>query len=483
MAYALNARCSRIISVYVNFPGNIGTVSPLHTTPHCTADLTTTRDGTQDRTDFVGSLPEDLHFDDYQKAFQSKSRWELARSIAIIKMCTNNRLVDNSLMLMNTGRKVLGNRLFDRLAKPTVYGQFVGGDSPESLLRTVVKMREMGVGPLVAVAMEEDTTDDNKEADLKYDRNLSTTLQCLEVVSGLKDPHPMMQTKLTAMFPAKLCETLSQHVPFPSKTGHVVTLIANAIQTGDQVKFDFLSEDETEELNKGLLRIRNLCEAAVANGVIVMVDAEYTYLNPALNLLTLAMMLVCNQQKTLVFYTYQNYLKGMTEYLKKDMDFIHSYGVGFGTKLVRGAYIDKERRLAQTQGYPDPTNATYRDTSDTYHNSMNTMLEGISKNPGKCSAIIASHNEETVAKAVKRIVELKINPRCGSLFFGQSYGMSDHVTNTLSELKMPVYKSIPYGSVEDTLAYLSRRAMENRSVLERAQREKTLMWKALKSRR
>ncbi|XP_033748163.1 hydroxyproline dehydrogenase-like [Pecten maximus] len=482
MAHALNSRCSRVIAVYVNFSGNIGTNYALHTSVERRSDLST-GEGKKTVTSYVDGLSKDLQFDDYQKAFQSKSRWELARSIAIIKMCTNNKLVDNSLMLMNTGRKVLGDKLFDRLAKPTVYGQFVGGDTPESLLQTVVRMREMGVGPLVAVAMEEDTTDDNREADQKYDRNLATTLQCLEVVSGLKDPHPMMQTKLTAMFPAKLCETISQHVPYPSRTGHVVTIVANGIKSGEQINFDFLSEEETAELNRGLSRIKQFCEAAVSNGVIVMVDAEYTYLNPALNLLTLAMMLVCNGQKTLVFYTYQNYLKGMTEYLKKDMSFIHDHGVGFGTKLVRGAYIDKERLLAQTKGYPDPTNPSYRDTSDTYHNSMNTMLEGIARNPDKCSAIIASHNEDTVAKAVKRIVELKIDPKCGSIFFGQSYGMSDHVTNTLSEMKMPVYKSIPYGSVEDTLAYLSRRAMENRSVLKRAQREKTLMWKALKSRR
>ncbi|XP_033747029.1 hydroxyproline dehydrogenase-like [Pecten maximus] len=427
MANALNSRCSRVIAVYVNFSGNIGPNHALHTTVQRRSDLSS-GEGKKTVTSYVDGLSKDLQFDDYQKAFQSKSRWELARSIAIIKMCTNNKLVDNSLMLMNTGRKVLGDKLFDRLAKPTVYGQFVGGDTPESLLRTVVRMREMGVGPLVAVAMEEDTTDDNREGDRKYDRNLTTTLQCIEVICGLQDPNPMLQAKLTAIFPAKLC-------------------------------------------------------AAVSNGVIVLIDAEYTYLNPALNLLTLAMMLVCNGQKTLMFYTYQNYLKGMTEYLKRDMSFIHDHGVGFGTKLVRGAYIDKERLLAQTKGYPDPTNPSYRDTSDTYHNSMNTMLEGIARSPDKCSAIIASHNEDTVAKAVKRIVELKIDPKCGSLFFGQLYGMCDHVTNTLSEMKMPVYKAIPYGSVEDTLAYLSRRAMENRSVLTRANREKTLMWKALKSRR
>ncbi|OWF56650.1 hydroxyproline dehydrogenase-like isoform X2 [Mizuhopecten yessoensis] len=428
------------------------------------------------------NVTDDIRFDDYRKAFRSMSRLELARSIAILRLCANNRVVDSSLQLMNTSRKVLGRRLFDKIAKGTVYGQFVGGDSPESLRTTVARLHDTGIGPLVAVSMEEDTTDDVIEADRKYNRNLNAVLECLHVISGLNDPHPMMQVKVTSLLPAKLCEAISKHVPHPSQTGHVVEKVANAMLHDDKITMDFLSEEQMAELHRGLSRLKKICEAAVDKGVIVMVDAEYTYFNPALNLLSLAMMLVCNRQKTLVYYTYQNYLQGMDDYMKTDMTYIHSHGVGFGTKLVRGAYIDKERRLAREAGYPDPTNPCHQATSDTYHRSMNVMLDSIAKNPERSSAIIASHNETTVSKAVKRIKDLQINPKGGSVFFGQLFGMCEHVTFTLSEMKMPVYKSIPYGSVEDTLAYLSRRAMENRSVLERAQREKTLMWKALKER-
>ncbi|XP_033748165.1 hydroxyproline dehydrogenase-like [Pecten maximus] len=428
-------------------------------------------------------FPGDINFDDYRKAFRSMSKWELARSIVILKLCANNRVVDSSLSLMTTGRKLLGGTLFDKIARGTVYGQFVGGDTPESLQKTVARLRDTGIGPLVAVSMEEDTTDNVIEADRKYDRNLKATLDCLHVMSGLEDPHPMMQVKITALLPAKLCEAISTHVPHPSQAGHVVENIANGIlNENNKISMEFLTEEQMAELHRGLSRLKQLCEAAVDKGVIVMVDAEYTYLNPALNLLSLAMMLVCNGQKTLVYYTYQNYLKGMDDYMKTDLSYIHSHGVGFGTKLVRGAYIDKERRLARELGYPDPTNPSHVATSDTYHKSMYIMLDNIAADPRKSSAIIASHNEATVSKAVKRIRDLQINPQCGSVFFGQLFGMCEHVTFTLSEMEMPVYKSIPYGSVQDTLAYLSRRAMENRSVLERVQREKTLMWKALKER-
>ncbi|XP_069135498.1 hydroxyproline dehydrogenase-like [Argopecten irradians] len=428
------------------------------------------------------NVSDDINFEDFRKAFRSMKKWELARSIMILKLCANNRMVDNSLSLMTAGRKILGGTLFDRIAKGTVYGQFVGGDTPESLKKTVARLHDTGIGPLVAVSMEEDTTDDVIEADLKYERNLNATLDCLYVMADLDDPHPMMQVKITALLPAKLCETISKRVPNPAQASHVVENVANGILHGDKISMDFLTNEEMGELQRGLSRLRKLCNAAVEKGVIIMVDAEYTYLNPALNLLSLAMMLMCNGEKTLVYYTYQNYLKGMDNYMKTDLSYIHSHGVGFGTKLVRGAYIDKERRLAQELGYQDPTNPSHQATSDTYHRSMDIMLDSIASDPEKSSAIIASHNEATVSKAVKRIRDFQIDPRCGSIFFGQLYGMCDHVTFTLGELKMPVYKSIPYGSVEDTLAYLSRRAMENRSVLERAQREKTLMWKALKER-
>lgn len=425
---------------------------------------------------------QDLRFDDYKKAFRSMTKWELLRAIVITKFCSYNVIVDHSLKLMKIGHRVLGRNMFARLAKPTVYGQFVGGDSPESLHRTALRLRNTGIGPLLAVTMEEDTSDDVIEADRKYDRNLKAILECLNIVSSLNDRQPMIQVKGTAILPATLYETISKHVPHPSMTGHVVENIANHILRGDQISIKFLSKEEEGQLQRGLSRIKQLCEAAAEKGVIVMMDAEYTYLNPALNLFSLAMMLICNGRKTLVYYTYQNNLKGMDEYMKTDMSYIHSHGVGFGTKLVRGAYIDKERKLARELGYPDPTNPTYDATSDTYHKSMYTMLENIARNPDRSSAIIASHNEDTVSKAIKRMLELQIDPHCGSLFFGQSYGMCEHVTYTLSEMRMPVYKSIPYGSVEDTLPYLSRRAMENRSVLERAKRERTLMWKALKGR-
>lgn len=167
--------------------------------------------------------------------------------------------------------------------------------------------------------------------------------------------------------------------------------------------------------------------------LMIMVDAEYTYLNPCLNLLTLAMMLHSNRSEPLVAYTYQNYLKvrivilhiridfiwllSMTRHifylcfrqetpniLLKDIELARTHGVTFGAKLVRGAYIYKERALAKEKGYPDPVCETFEKTTENYNRSMDIMMEKVVEHPGKFCVTIASHNEDTVKRGTNKWV-------------------------------------------------------------------------------
>ncbi|KAJ8312393.1 hypothetical protein KUTeg_009766, partial [Tegillarca granosa] len=135
--------------------------------------------------------------------------------------------------------------------------------------------------------------------------------------------------------------------------------------------------------------------------MVLLVDAEYTYLNPALNLFSLAMMLKCYTDRPLVYYTYQNYLKSTEHLLDRDINFIKSHGVGFAAKLVRGAYLEKERHLAKKNGYEDPVHPTFEDTTKTYTKSLNKMLDNIKMEPTKYAVVVATHNEDTVLYAVK----------------------------------------------------------------------------------
>ncbi|XP_041347932.1 hydroxyproline dehydrogenase-like [Gigantopelta aegis] len=210
-----------------------------------------------------------------------------------------------------------------------------------------------------------------------------------------------------------------------------------------------------------------------------MVDAEYTYINPALNLLTMSMMLAYNTERTVVLYTYQNYLKHTDMTLRRDNDYISSQGVCFGAKLVRGAYMLSERSRAETLHYPDPVHSTIEDTAKMYGQAVDFMFGRIRQNPESNTVIVATHNEIAIEHAMARMLDYNIAKRGGSIMFAQIFGMGDYITYTLGKEGFLAYKSIPYGSLRDTLPYLSRRAQENRAILQGTRRERELLKAAL----
>ncbi|GFO02458.1 proline dehydrogenase 1, mitochondrial [Plakobranchus ocellatus] len=262
--------------------------------------------------------------------------------------------------------------------------------------------------------------------------------------------------------------------------------------------------EKTEEFQVGLRRVGKLNSELEKHDIIALTDAEYTCMNPALRLLGLASMKQCNSgDKAKVFYTYQAYLKSKAEELADDIRFAKTSGFAMGVKLVRGAYMVQERQRAKQGGYPDPVNPDYETTSRSYDSCLNLLLneaaltaseqhelqdgEASSKakasgKPGGIRFIIASHNEDSVLYALQRMKDLRIPKDCGTVFFGQLYGMADHVSFVLGMGGYSVYKSIPYGSIGETLPYLARRAQENKAILTNARRERNLIMKTLKDR-
>ncbi|KAM4649092.1 proline dehydrogenase 1, mitochondrial isoform 5-T5 [Amazona ochrocephala] len=164
-----------------------------------------------------------------------------------------------------------------------------------------------------------------------------------------------------------------------------------------------------------------------------------------------------------------------------DVELSHREGWHFGTKLVRGAYMDQERERAAQIGYEDPINPTYEKTNEMYHRCLDYILEEI-KHSRKANVMVASHNEDTVKFTLRRMMELGIHPSEKKVYFGQLLGMCDQITFPLGQAGFPVYKYVPYGPVQEVLPYLSRRAQENRGFMERANRERDLLWREVKRR-
>lgn len=224
-----------------------------------------------------------------------------------------------------------------------------------------------------------------------------------------------------------------------------------------------------------------LAKHAVENGVRLMVDAEQTYLQPAISRLAVEMQKIYNREKPVIFNTYQCYLKEAFDSVSLDVALSCREGWHFAAKLVRGAYMYQERERAEELGYEDPINPDYETTNWMYHKCLDFVLDEIALN-GNANVMVASHNEDTVKHTLRRMNELGLTPRENKVYFGQLLGMCDQISFPLGQAGFPVYKYVPYGPVDEVMPYLSRRAQENRGFMQGAQKERTLLWKELRRR-
>ncbi|XP_073492116.1 hydroxyproline dehydrogenase-like [Aquarana catesbeiana] len=415
-----------------------------------------------------------LNFSD-GRVFRLKSRWEVMRGLLIFRMCSFPSLVKNSEKLMTVSRRLMGRRVFEWGMRGTVYGQFVAGENLTEIQACMERLRKLGIRPMLAVPIEEDLGE-GKTGEHWYKQNEDVMLNCVDL-SSLGGDRPMMQLKITALMSADLCKVLSVCLSDPSRRKELSPHRILSIMEGEDSTFSFLSEQQNRHLQNSVRRLSRVGKHAKQKQVRVLVDAEYTYINPALSLITMAMMAQCNRQEPWIWNTYQCYLKDSIRNLSQDLDTAVGLGLCFGVKLVRGAYMDKERKLAKVKGYPDPIQPDWEATNRSYNGSLDKLLDLIGREGQRYNLIIASHNEESVLHAVRRMTELAIDKHSGAVCFGQLLGMCDHVSLTLGQAGYLVYKSIPYGSVDSVLPYLIRRAQENQSVLQGIRKERDLLHK------
>ncbi|RUS85881.1 hypothetical protein EGW08_006365 [Elysia chlorotica] len=426
-------------------------------------------------------------FGDHKLAYKTKTTWELSRALGIFLMCRFPSFADNALRMMELSYRVLGKTLSDFLIGRTVYRQFVAGESAEEMADSIAKLQRGGVGPILCCPTECYTEKTGMPEEEFYDLNLSKVLASIDMATLVKNPYPMVQYKYTAFISGDLLTAIS---PLCRETIHNPEVINAIVAAMDGQAVDFAKLpgwesfplEKTGALSSGLRRIGKINNELRKHDIIALTDAEYTSMNPGLRLLGLCSMKQCNTgHRARLFYTYQAYLKQTAKELAADVEFAKTSGFSFGAKLVRGAYMVQERERAKAGNYPDPVNENFEATCQSYASCLDILLTETALT-SKVRFITASHNEDSVLYALQRMDELGIPRDGGDVFFGQLYGMADHLSFSLGSMGYYTYKSMPYGSLADTLPYLSRRAQENKAILVNARRERNLILKTLRDR-
>lgn len=221
-----------------------------------------------------------------------------------------------------------------------------------------------------------------------------------------------------------------------------------------------LKPDAEREWQQIMRRMDLICSLAAELGVMVLVDAEETWIQDAVNLVIDEMMLRYNRQKAVVFNTFQLYCKDTLGFLKESHQAAKKAGYLLGAKLVRGAYMEKERARAQELHYTDPIQPNKEDTDRDFDDAVNYCLEHIED----LSLFIGTHNEESCALATVTMKRRHIPADHPHVYFSQLYGMSDHISFNLANQGYRVAKYLPYGPVRDVIPYLLRRAEENTAI-------------------
>ena len=384
-------------------------------------------------------------FNDTKIAFAEKSTAQLEKAKWMFTAIKYPSLTNVGINVLNFTIKNNFPLVTD-LVKTTLFEQFCGGETREESMKVVDKMFTHHVGSIFDYAIE------GKEEEAAFD------ITCEEIKENIK---------FAIGNPA---------IPFvvfkPTGFGRL-DLYAD-VSAGKE-----LTSSEKEEWQRVRNRYEEVCKMAYNNKVILMIDAEESWMQDAVDHLVNEMMEKYNQEKAYIWNTIQMYRTGRLEYMAQDLERAKSKNYFLGYKFVRGAYMEKERERAAEKNYPDPIQPTKEATDDNYNAAVDFVLENLDR----VAAFFGTHNEKSTELAIDKMKTLGLAHDDERLHFGQLYGMSDNITYWLGENKYNACKYLPYGPVKDVVPYLTRRAQENTSVAGQTGRELSLIQKELERRR
>jgi proline dehydrogenase len=385
-----------------------------------------------------------LDFQDTATAFADKSDAELREKYRLFKML-------NSPFLNAIGTRAATFALalglpVEGLIKKTIFEQFCGGENIAECEPAIQRLGRARIGTILDYAIE------GRSAEQDFDNTKNEIIRTIERAKD--DPNlPFSVFKVTGIAPLGTLEKLSC-----------------------KKKLDAKGQAKCERIHS---RVNEICEAAHALGQPVFIDAEESWIQNAIDRLAGDMMEKYNRQKAIVYTTLQMYRTDRLQFLKDARREAHSAGYILAVKLVRGAYMEKERERAEEMGYESPIHPDKKATDRDYNAALEYCIDHIDD----VAFVAGTHNERSTHLLAQMMHQRGLPHDHPQIFFSQLYGMGDNLSYILAKNGYNVSKYVPYGPVADAIPYLIRRAQENSSAAGTVSRELDLITTELERRR
>lgn len=391
-----------------------------------------------------------LSLDNTQNAFAYKSSADLRKAQFLFTVIQSPLVVSLATrvtpFLMKSGLPING------LIRSTIFKQFVGGETLEESARVTKQLGSYGVQVILDYGVEA------KEGEENFDSVTAHIIEAIEFAASEKNV-PFVSVKITGVASMQLLERLNE---------------APRLRSGIHD-----SETETAEWNRVRDRMYAICDMASEKGIGVLIDAEETWIQDPIDRLAIELMGVYNKEKVVVYNTYQLYRNDRLHFLQLSHKLAVEGKFILGAKLVRGAYMEKERARATEMNYASPIQKDKESTDRDFNEAAAFCIQ----HKETISLILASHNEESNLKIISKMDELGMDHNDQRIHFSQLYGMSDHISFNMATAGYNVSKYLPFGPIQDVIPYLMRRAEENSSVNGQTNRELVLIRKELRRRK
>ena len=405
------------------------------------------------------SSPVPISFDNTEFAFEYKSTRHLKGARFLFSLMSKPWVVKLGTRLAPWSVRV--GLPVKTLIRKTIFAQFVGGETLEQTSEVAKRLGEYKVKVILDYAVE------GKEGEENFEHACIEFLRVIDY-AATQPNIPFMSVKVTGFARFALLEKMDTMMH-----ANEGTLMKRYLKTVEE-----LPSAEKEEWHLVRHRVMRVCEAAAQKKKGVLIDAEETWIQDPVDALTILMMDTFNKERPVVYNTTQHYRTDRLQFLKDSYDSAIERKFILGAKLVRGAYMEKERKRAAEKGYPSPIHPDKDSSDKDFNEAVKFCIDHIDK----IALIVASHNENSNLYTTELMQEKGLPLNHPHVHFSQLYGMSDNITFNQAHAGCSVSKYLPFGPIKDVVPYLMRRAQENTSVKGQTGRELGLIKKELERR-